>query len=126
MAKQKPVLHFKFDAETTLDNLHQQYRQLSLSMHPDVGGTNEDFKLLKIQYAKAQKYLPEILEFIELTTHTKGLLSHLIKFVGNLFVTQESFRLIVSMAVGYMTDKINSYDAKNLLPMFIAYLFSQP
>ncbi len=46
-----------FESLPTLEQLRQRYKELSLVLHPDAGGTKQAFQALRANYETAQTLL---------------------------------------------------------------------
>jgi preprotein translocase subunit Sec63 len=51
--------HFHISDETTLDELKQQYRKLSMQHHPDKGGDKEVFQEINLEYRQALELIKQ-------------------------------------------------------------------
>lgn len=51
--------YFHLSDETTLDELKQQYRKLSMQHHPDKGGDKEVFQEINLEYRQALELIKQ-------------------------------------------------------------------
>ena len=122
MSRNKPAYVFSVDADTTEDDLKKQYKEFSLTAHPDTGGSDESFKQLQRTYKQYIKHLDAIKEFREMFAHSKQSLGKILGFASYVDGLSQSMSGIADIAIMMIMKKINSYDDSALLSMFIDYL----
>ena len=118
----KTKYNFTVDSDTTVEDIKKQYKRMSLTIHSDHGGSDDEFIELKKRSELYENHLEAIKDFYDTFTHSKKSMLKIVNFFLYLLGMNNSFSFIAQIARTYLTGLINGFEETRLLEIYIKYV----